>query len=123
MGGSETVRRFRIRVDGQVFEVEAEEILEQAPNDAVERDAPSLPANPAIEGRDDVLTVVAPLPGTVLEIRVSQGQPVVTGQLLVILEAMKMENEITSPRAGHIVQVVVDKGQAVAFGDPLLIVG
>ena len=118
-----TVRRFRIRVDGQMFEVEAEEIFEEADAGPVREDAPAPPPTPAAEARDDVLTVVAPLPGTVLDIRVSEGQSVVAGQLLMILEAMKMENEITSQRTGRIIQVIVDQGQAVASGDPLLIVG
>ncbi len=117
-----TVRRFRIRVDGQMFEVEAEEIFDEAGARPPAEDPPPAPT-PAVEARDDVMTVVAPLPGTVLDIRVSEGQPVVAGQLLLILEAMKMENEITSQRTGRIIQVIVDQGQAVASGDPLLIVG
>ena len=67
-------------------------------------------------------TVKAPMPGTVLNIKVNNGQKVKKGDVLVILEAMKMENEITAPIDGVVVQIVVGKGAAVSTGDVLAVI-
>ena len=63
----------------------------------------------------------SPMPGTILDVRVSAGQSVKKGQVLCILEAMKMENEIISPRDGAVAQVVANKGASVNAGDPLMV--
>lgn len=64
-------------------------------------------------------TVAAPMPGTILDIRCSAGQQVQAGDILFILEAMKMENEICAPHAGTIGSICVQKGASVATGAPL----
>ena len=65
--------------------------------------------------------VNAPMPGNILKVNVSQGQAVKAGDVLVILEAMKMENEITAPRDGTVAQVVTAKGAVVDTGSPLVV--
>ncbi len=68
-------------------------------------------------------TVSAPMPGTILKVNVTQGQAVTEGQVLVILEAMKMENEILAPKNGTVNQVLVSKGSNVDTGAPLVVIG
>ena len=66
-------------------------------------------------------SVTAPMPGNILKVNVSAGQAVKSGDVLVILEAMKMENEIVAPRDGSVAQVVVSKGAVVDTGAPLVV--
>ena len=75
------------------------------------------PAAPLAAGE----TVNAPMPGNILKVSVTQGQAVKAGDVLVILEAMKMENEIVAPRDGTIAQVVTAKGAVVDTGAPLIV--
>jgi propionyl-CoA carboxylase alpha chain len=67
-------------------------------------------------------SLVAPMPGSVVRVEVAAGDAVVAGQLLVVLEAMKMEHPITAPAAGTVVEVGVTAGQQVAGGDVLVVV-
>lgn len=66
-------------------------------------------------------TVSAPMPGNILKVNVTAGQAVQEGQVLVILEAMKMENEIMAPKAGTVAQVLVSKGSTVDTGAALVV--
>ena len=68
-------------------------------------------------------SVNAPMPGNILKVNVSVGQTVKEGDLLVVLEAMKMENEILAPKNGTVTQVVVSKGSTVDTGAPLVVIG
>ena len=65
--------------------------------------------------------VPSPLPGTILKVNVSVGQAVKEGDVLVVIEAMKMENDVVAPRAGTITQVSVPKGATVNTGDTLVV--
>ena len=65
--------------------------------------------------------VPSPLPGTVLQVKVSAGEAVKAGQLLLIIEAMKMENEVLAPRDGTVAQIVAAKGATVNTGDALVV--
>lgn len=62
------------------------------------------------------------MPGNVLKINVTQGQTVKEGDVLVVLEAMKMENEITSTKSGVVAQIVAAKGAVVETGSPLVVI-
>ena len=80
---------------------------------------PLPPAAPAGAGE----AVAAPMPGNILKVCVSVGQSVKEGDLLCVLEAMKMENEIMAPKAGTVTQVLATKGGSVDTGAPLVVIG
>ncbi len=81
--------------------------------------APAAAPAPAAVAAGEV--VASPMPGNILSVNVSQGQAVKSGDILVILEAMKMENEILAPRDGTVAQVVTSKGAVVETGAPLVV--
>ena len=112
--------KYKVTLNGKTYEVEVEagkamlvdEYEAYAPAPAAAAPAVTLAAGE---------TVSAPMPGNILSVNVSQGQAVKAGDILVILEAMKMENEIVAPRDGTIAQVVTAKGAVVDTGAPLIV--
>ena len=84
--------------------------------------APAAPAAPAGGAVAAGTRVDSPLPGNVLDVKVAVGQAVKAGQVLVIIEAMKMENEVAAPCDGVVKQIVASKGAVVATGDALLVI-
>lgn len=129
--------KYKVTLNGKTYEVEVEkgkailldeyEALAPAPAAApvaaapaaapVAAPAPAAPVNLAAGE-----TVAAPMPGNILRIDVNQGDTVKEGQILVILEAMKMENEIVAPKDGTVAQIVTSKGAVVDTGSPLIII-
>lgn len=126
------MKTFRIRVNGNEYEVEVEELTNRsvAPAQASpsrdpkpvarEINKPAAAASPAAPAREGVMTVVAPMPGTIVDVQVSPGDRVNKGQTLMILEAMKMENEILAPHDCTISLTHVTKGASVNAGDALV---
>ena len=126
--------RYKITLNGKTYEVEVERgsaiLLDEyeaaapaapvaapaAPAPAAPAAAPA-PAAPAGAGE----AVTAPLPGTLVAVKVTGGQTVKAGDLLCVLEAMKMENEILAPRDGTVTALSAAKGAAVQAGDPLVV--
>lgn len=126
--------KFKVTLNGKTYEVEAEKGAPMpetvytapaaAPAPAVEAPAAAAPAPaPAAAPAAVSGTVVSsPLPGNVLAIEVNPGEAVKAGQVLVLIEAMKMENEIVAPCDGVVKQILVNKGAVVATGDKLLVI-
>ncbi len=127
--------KYNINLNGKKYEVEVERgqaevvsVADIAPVAAAPAPvaaaapAPAAPAAPAAAATAAGEKVASPMPGTILDIRVSQGQSVNAGDILMILEAMKMENEIVAPKAGTVAQIVVAKGAGVQTGDVLAVI-
>ena len=109
------MKKYKVTVNGVAYEVELEELTGAAPAPAAAA-APAPPPPPAPAGGEQV---TAPMPGTILSVNVAVGDSVKRGQVLMILEAMKMENEIMCPRDGRIIAIQTSKGAAVESGTPL----
>lgn len=129
--------KYKVTLNNRVYEVEVEEgsamladeyalaapaapapvapaIVAAAPAAAP---APAAAAAPLAAGE----AVKSPMPGNILKINVAQGQSVKEGDTLIVLEAMKMENDVVAPRDGTVAQIVVTKGAVVETGSPLVI--
>ena len=121
------MKKFNIKVNGKTYEVEVEELggtpaVYTAPVApvAAPASAPAAPAAPATSGTAGAISVNAPMPGTINAIKVKVGDSVTKGQVLVVLEAMKMENEIMADSDGTVASVAVSQGQTVNTGDVLV---
>ena len=122
--------KYKITLNGKTYEVEVEEgqamlvdeyeAYKPAAPAAAPAPAPAAApaAAPAVAAGE---VVAAPMPGNILKVNCSQGQAVKAGDILVVLEAMKMENEILAPRDGTVAQVVTTKGAVVDTGAPLVV--
>ena len=84
--------------------------------------APAAPAAPAGAALAAGEVVKSPMPGNILKINVSQGQQVAEGDVLLVLEAMKMENEVVATKSGTVAQIVTAKGAVVETGAPLVVI-
>ena len=113
------MKNYRITVNGNTYDVQVEELGKSA-SVTVPTAAPAPVSAPttAAEGTN----VTSPMPGNILDIKVNVGDKVAANQVVVILEAMKMENDIVTPAAGTVASINVTKGQAVNSGDVLITV-
>lgn len=122
------MKKYVIKLNGKVYEVEMEEVTGEVATTAVEAARPAAPQSapaPAPQAAPSApvsggKSVDAPMPGTIVNVAVKVGDKVKKDQLLVVLEAMKMENEIVSPGEGTVVAVNVSKGQTVNPGESLV---
>ena len=114
---------FDVTVNGATYEVEAENAPAAAPAPvaaAPVQAAPAAAAAPAPKAAGAGEVLPSPLPGVIIEVSVKEGQQVKQGQKVVIIEAMKMENEIPAPKDGTITEIHVHKGDSLQEGDPVV---
>ena len=112
-----SIKTYNVKLNGKVYEVEIEEVKSGK--------QPTMSATPAAAATPAVVTgtgeeVVAPLQGSMFNILVKEGQSVKKGDVLAVLEAMKMENEIIAPVDGQISAIHVEKGKKVNLWDVIL---
>lgn len=129
------MKKFNITVNGTAYDVEVNEVKAAAPAAAPKAapaaapkaapapapaSAPAAAAAPVPAGAE---TVKAPMPGKILSVAVSAGQAVKKGETLLILEAMKMQNEIAAPHDAVVAEVRVAANQTVSTGDDMVVLG
>ena len=105
------MKKYRVNVNGSLYEIEVEEMDASAVSAAPA--APAAPKAPVAAAPAAGAQVKAPMPGNILDVKVATGASVKKGDVLVILEAMKMENEIQAPCDGKITGMNVRKGDTV----------
>ncbi|MDR1471592.1 MAG: biotin/lipoyl-binding protein [Synergistaceae bacterium] len=124
-------RNYRVSVNGKSYDVAVEEIGALSPAPAAPAPVPAAapaapvpaaaapkPAAPAGAG-----TITSPMPGKIWKLPVREGDAVAEGQLVLVLEAMKMENEIFAPIGGMVTKISCKEGDSVNTGDVLLVIG
>ena len=140
------MKKFNVTVNGKAYAVEVEEVgsgaftyvpVQSAPQSVQQAapapapapqvaSAPQAAPTPAPKVSQEPVSgelMTAPMPGTILDIKVSEGQSVKAGDVILILEAMKMENEIVAPKDGTVARIHTSKGTAVSTGDSLVTIG
>ena len=121
------MKNYRITVNGTAYDVAVEELGQGAVAAAPVATAPvaapapvaAAPAAPKATGAEGSVKVVAPMPGKILGVKASVGQAVKKGEVIVVLEAMKMENEVVAPEDGTVASINVSEGANVESGDVL----
>ena len=127
--------KYKVTLNNRVYEVEVEQGEAMLVNEyelaapaaaAPAAPAAAAPAAPAAAPAAGALAagevVTSPMPGNILKINVVQGQHVNEGDVLIVLEAMKMENEISATKSGTVAQINVTKGAVVETGTPLFVI-
>ena len=127
------MKKFNITVNGTAYEVEVEEVKEKvaaapkaaapAPKAAPAPAAPAAPAKAAVAAGAGEHSIDAPMPGKIVKLVASEGQAVKAGDVLLILEAMQMQNEIAADADGVVKTFNVTAGQSVKVHDSLVILG
>lgn len=127
--------KYKVTLNNRVYEVEVEQgeamLVNEYELEAPAVAAPAAPAAPVAAApaaapaagalaAGEVIT--SPMPGNILKINVTQGQKVNEGDVLIVLEAMKMENEISATKSGTVAQINVTKGAVVETGTPLVVI-
>ncbi|PTY41388.1 biotin/lipoyl-containing protein [Brachyspira hampsonii] len=130
-------KQYKITVNGKTYDVSVEEIRAVASNKTVSTivNAPVNTAKPVAESKpapvptapaastpidENAISIKAPMPGTIVSFNVAVGDKINEGQVVAILEAMKMENEIVSPASGEVKSIHVEKGSSVVDGQVIL---
>lgn len=112
---------YKVKVNGKVYEVELESVTESAAQIQAPTAAKLAAPAPVVSGEGYELK--APMAGTILDVKVKVGQTVNSGDVVCILEAMKLENEVVADKGGVVKSINVSKGDAVENGKLLVVIG
>ncbi len=110
---------YKIKVNGKTYRVELENI-EEVSSDPVKETVETKKSETKAVSSGEGTPVLAPIQGNVLDVKVTVGKQVKKGDCLLIIEAMKLMNEIESDFSGKVVEICVDDGQPVEYGQPLM---
>ena len=116
------IMKYKVTLNGKTYEVEVNQ-GEAMILDEYEAYAPAPAAAPAAPAALAGEQVLSPMPGTIVKMNVTAGKTVKSGEVLAVLEAMKMENEIMAPHDATVVQVLADTGTKVDTGTPIIVLG
>ena len=122
------MNKYRIKINDQIYEMEVELLKEgERPTTKAKTGESAAYHKTATAQNSDMHASVdgavnSPMPGKVLGVKVKEGDMVLAGQTVLVLEAMKMENNIEAPKAGRITQLQVTEGETVASGDCLFVI-
>ena len=112
------MKNYKVKINGKTYNVQLESVEEIEGN--ISKEEPVKQVETSLTKDDSVIEVLSPIQGNVINVLVKVGQIVKKGDALVIIEAMKLENEVNAPSDGEIVEVLVDKGQSVANNQLLI---
>lgn len=115
------MKTYKVKVNDKVYEVQVESVTESNEKIAAPVASPASGAAPATPGAGQAVN--APMAGTINAVKVAVGQAVKKGEVLCVLEAMKLENDIVCPCDGTVTSVLVSKGQAVTSGQKIVTIG
>ncbi len=113
------MKAYKVTVNGNVYEITLEIIDKEEIKNAPATAPATTPAPTASNASAGSVTINSPMPGTILKVNITNGQNVKKGDVLMILEAMKMENEIMAPSDGTIASLNVQAGSSVESGTVL----
>lgn len=113
------MKNYKITVNGKAYDVTVQEAGEAPVQAAIPAPAPEA-KKPAAAASAGAVSVKSPMPGTILDIKVNVGDSVKSGQVLCVLEAMKMENDIVAPQDGTVDAILVSKNDSVEANDDII---
>ena len=114
------MKRFLIKINGKTYDAEVEVVGTSASAPVA---APAVAPRAAAPAAGGPANVTSPLPGTVLRLCKNTGDTVAAGEVVMIVESMKMENEVVAPEGGRIASIAVAAGSAINTGDLLFTLG
>lgn len=110
---------YKVKVNGKLFEVELEAVSEE--NGTIKQENSTVPTSASTSSNG--AKIIAPISGKLLEMKVKVGDRVSKGQIIAVIEAMKLENEVPSTAEGTVIKVLYNAGASVNTNDVLVVLG
>ena len=113
------MKKYKVKVNGKTYNVLLE-AMEEVKDESIALENKEVKVENKITPVGDAKEVLSPIQGTILNVLVKVGQKVKKGDVLLLIEAMKLENEVNAPSDGEVVEVLIDKGQSVTANQVLV---